>query len=93
MREKQESTAKDKLKHQTFRWLAKLEKEAQKIEPTGKIDRASTENAMQNIKAYVSDCKHFIKKKDWINAYEAIIYAWGIYETCLRAGIIRKVKK
>ncbi|MBL7206504.1 MAG: DUF357 domain-containing protein [Candidatus Aenigmarchaeota archaeon] len=81
---------KEKLQKETKKWLAKLEKELPKIESTGKIDKKSTKNAMENIKAYVSDCRHFMEKEDWVNAYEAIIYSWGIYETCLRSGILKK---
>ncbi|MBI3190258.1 DUF357 domain-containing protein [archaeon] len=48
----------------------------------------SKKNLVKNLDAYISDTQHFIDKKDFIRAYEAIVYAWGILETMEMAGIV-----
>lgn len=80
----------EKLLKETNKWLKKLEEEMRLAEATDKMDRKLIRNVIKNINAYISDCRHFLSKNDLVNAYEAIIYAWGIYETCQRIGLIRK---
>ena len=79
-----------KLESETRKWLEKLEKEVQNIKPTGKIEKEKLDPVIENIHAYISDCKHFLEKQDLINAFEAIIYGWGILETCQHLGVIEK---
>ena len=72
------------LKNETEKWLAKLEQKAGEIkllDPKGAW-------AMENIKAYMSDCRHFYKAKDFVKSFEAVVYAYGIYETALNSGLI-----
>jgi hypothetical protein len=78
------------LKAQTNKWLKKLEKEIKGMESTGKLGKKQYNELITNMKAYVKDARHFIEKKDWVRAFEAVIYAWGILETCQRVGIIKK---
>jgi hypothetical protein len=79
-----------RLKEETGKWLDKLEKEVRTIKPTGKIEKEKLDPVIENINAYISDCKHFLEKRDLINAFEAAIYAWGILETCQHLGLIEK---
>lgn len=76
-----------------MKWLAKLEKELKdiKAKDSGKLPKGQYKSMTENMLAYVKDSRHFIEKDDWVRAFEAVIYAWGIYETCLRAGIMKRV--
>ena len=76
------------LRQETNKWLRKLEKETKGIEPSGKVDPANVRNSIDNIHAYIKDCKYFLEKEDLVRAFEAVVYAWGIYETCKRLGVI-----
>ncbi len=81
---------KEELQKQTKFWLDKIERETKDIKPTGRLDRKQTEEIIKNMRAYISDCKYFMQKNDWMRAFEAVTYAWGIFETCLRAGLVKK---
>jgi len=78
-----DSTQKN-LKSETEKWLEKIEEKARNIKL---IDNRGLW-AVENIKAYVSDCKHFYKKEDFLRSFEAVVYAYGIYETALHSKII-----
>ncbi|MBU0530345.1 MAG: DUF357 domain-containing protein [Candidatus Aenigmatarchaeota archaeon] len=78
----------ESLKHETNKWLYKLEREIPLIFLTGSFDKQLTEDSITNIKAYLSDCKYFQEQSDWIRAFESIVYAWGIYETLVRLNAI-----
>jgi len=80
---------KENLVAETKKWLKKLEKKAKKVESTGKLDEKQLKDVIRNMNAYISDCKHFMKIGDWVRAYEAVIYAWGILETCEHLGLVK----
>jgi hypothetical protein len=77
-----------KLEAETRKWLARLEKEAPKARPSEKFDPKAIGNAMENVKAYIKDCRYFLEKKDYVNAFEAVVYAWGIADTLRRCGLV-----
>jgi len=77
------------LRRQTIKWLRKLEKETKSIESTGRLGEPEFRSLVANMRAYVKDARHFIGKGDWVRAFEAVVYAWGILETSQRVGIIR----
>ena len=79
-----------RLERETRKWLIRIEKEVKAIRITGDFDRKKVEPVIENINAYISDCRHFLEKSDLINAFEAVVYAWGILETCQHLGIIGK---
>jgi len=39
------------------------------------------------------DCKFFLKKQDFIRAFEAIIYAWRIFDTLSKTHLIKNIGK
>ena len=80
-----------KLKSETERWLVKLEgkMEGNRL-VKGSIESRVLDNAMENVSAYVKDCHHFLEKKDYFNAFEAVIYAYGIWETLERMNLLEK---
>ncbi|MBL7160705.1 MAG: DUF357 domain-containing protein [Candidatus Aenigmarchaeota archaeon] len=71
---------------ETKKWLEKLE--SKKLVPVK--DSKEVKEQLENVQAYVSDCKHFLEKKDFVRAFEAVIYAWGIAETLERMGLLRE---
>jgi hypothetical protein len=78
----------EKLQEETLKMIEKIEPMISKIEIIG--DRG--EEMLENTKAYVSDSKHFLKEKDFVRAFESIVFAYGILETCEELGIF-KIKK
>ena len=69
---------------QTNHWLDKLEKKRIEL----KQSTPEAQEQLTNIKAYISDSRHFLEQKDFIRAFEAVIYAWGIAETLERLGML-----
>lgn len=64
------------LKKETEKWLAKIEPIVNKIKPT----ESKYSELLKNMKAYIADSKHFLEKKDFIKAFECMIWAFAIYE-------------
>jgi hypothetical protein len=62
----------EKLKAETLRWLATLEK--LKIRARNK----KGEELLANINAYIKDSHHFLRNNDLIRAFEACIWAWAL---------------
>lgn len=79
-----------KLESETKKWLDRIEEEVKNIKIIGNVEKEKIDSVIENINAYISDCRHFLDKKDFINAFEAVVYAWAILETCRRLGIIEK---
>ncbi len=79
-----------KLGKETVKWLERLEEEMKKIKITGNLPKEKVDSVIENVHAYISDCRHFLEKRDLINAFEAVVYAWGILETCQHLGVIEK---
>jgi hypothetical protein len=77
------------LEKETRKQLERIEREMENIRVTGNFDRKRLDPVIGNMRAYVSDCRHFLEKGDLINAFEAVVYAWGILETCRHLGVIR----
>lgn len=65
-----------KLKQETEKWLNKLEDRME--------GRDLEVEQMENVEAYRKDTYHFLEEKDFIRAWESVIYAWGILETLER---------
>ena len=68
----------ENLKEETEKWLEKLNKELEGLDRD--VDQ------MENVLAYRDDTRHFLEEEDFIRAWEAVIYAWGILETLHRLG-------
>lgn len=80
-----------KLESETRKWLARLEKEMAKTAISSKLDekgRKAIKGAMENLKAYIKDCHYFLEKKDYVNSFEAVVYAWGIADTLRRCRLV-----
>lgn len=68
----------EKLEEETEKWLERLE---ERVEGLNK-----DVEQMENVEAYRKDTYHFLEEKDFIRAWESVIYAWGILETLERLG-------
>jgi len=78
------------LKKETEKWLSKLEKGRSRVH----ILKESKElkAVLKNLDAYISDTRHFLQKGDFIRAFEAIIYGWGILE-CLESMHLIEIRR
>lgn len=76
----------EKLRKETGKWLARMEKETANIV----AESDSGKKHLINMNAYVSDCRHFLEKKDFIRAFECAVWAWSIYELCAELGMFEK---
>jgi len=65
------------MREETLKMIEKIEPLIDKIEVKGE----KGEEMMENMKAYISDSKHFLGSND-LKAFEAIIWAWAILEIC-----------
>lgn len=72
----------EKLQQETKKWLEKLEKQIE--------GKNRDVEQMENVLAYKEDTKHFLEEKDYVRAWESVIYAWGILETLERLGKFEK---
>ncbi len=68
----------EKLEQETRKWLERLEERVE--------ERDEDVEQMENVLAYKQDTYHFLEEEDYIRAWEAVIYAWGILETLERIG-------
>jgi hypothetical protein len=75
----------EKLLEETLKMIEKIEPMIKKIDVVG--DKGG--NMLENTKAYVSDSKHFLKEKDFVRAFESVVFAYGILETCEELGIFK----
>lgn len=75
-------TTSQALKKETEKWLIRLQKERPlvRITASGPLEKKSRE-ALRNMDAYIKDTSHFLEKGDFIRAFEAVVWAWGILET------------
>jgi uncharacterized protein len=44
---------------------------------------------LTNMKAYISDSRHFMGKENYLKSFEAIVWAWAILEICEDLGVFR----
>jgi hypothetical protein len=68
----------EELKQKTKKWLDELDEELEEL--------SEDVEQSENVFAYRDDTVHFLEQEDFIRAWEAVIYAWGILETLQRLG-------
>ena len=78
----------EKLQEETLKMLKKIESMTDKIE----VVDDKGEEMLENMKAYIADSKHFLKQKDFIKAFESVVWSWAILEICEEVGVF-KVEK
>ncbi|MEM5776884.1 MAG: DUF357 domain-containing protein [Candidatus Aenigmatarchaeota archaeon] len=70
-------------KEEIEKWLIKLESKLNKT----KLKDDTKKDFLNNIRAYVNDCKYWIDKGDYVKAWEVISFAWGLYEAGEELGV------
>jgi len=73
------------MREETVKMIEKIEPLIDKIEVKDK----KGEEMMENMKAYISDSKHFLKNKNYLKSFEAIVWAWAILEICEELDVFR----
>lgn len=71
------------LKQEIEKMLTKIEPLVDKIE----VRDEKGERMLSNMKAYIDDSKHFLENGDLVKSFEAIVFAYGILETCIDLGV------
>lgn len=62
----------EELISETKKWLSRIESEIKKVK-----ENKENKDYIENIKAYISDTKYFLKNGKLILAFEAVIWAWA----------------
>ena len=83
---KTKKSTEQELIDQTLIWLEKL-KNIQMEE----TDKKGAE-MLKNIEAYIHDSQYFLDKKDYVRAFEAIIWAWANFELAKQLGHVKQTK-
>jgi hypothetical protein len=58
------------------RWLKKLEDKLNKA----RLMDERRKDFLENIRAYVRDCRYWMDKGDYVKAWEVVSFAWGLFE-------------
>ena len=73
------------MREETIKMLEKIEPLVDKIE----VKDEKGEKMLENMKAYISDSKHFLKNKNYLKAFEAATWSWAILEICEELGVFK----
>jgi hypothetical protein len=73
------------IKNEIVKMIEKIEPLIGRIEI--KDDRG--EEMLVNMKAYISDSKHFLGDENYLKSFEAIVWAWAILEICEELDIFK----
>lgn len=76
----------EQLQDETKKWLAKAKAERPGLE----LADSSKKDFLKNIDAYIADAEHFMFHKDFVRAFEAVVWAWSWLEIGERIGILKK---
>ena len=73
------------MREETLKMIEKIEPLVGKIEVKGE----KGEEMLKNMKAYISDSKHFLGNDNELKAFEAIVWAWAILEICEELDVFK----
>jgi len=71
-------------KEEIVKWLNKIKEILPRIE----ANDTKGEEMYTNMKAYISDCEHFLNQEDYMRSFESIVWAWAIFEICQELGVL-----
>jgi len=83
-KESRETSIENQLANETQKWKKRIKIKMKTV----KFADEQGKEFLDNIKAYINDSDYFLGKKDLVRAFEAIIWAWSLYETGKRAGLL-----
>lgn len=66
----------EKLKNEAEKWFKKAKEKRIKLKTSNK----KYEKFLENIDAYLVDYKYFLVENKFIEAFEAVVWAWGWIE-------------
>jgi len=66
------------MKEEILKMTKKIEPLVDKIQ----VNDERGEEMLANMKAYISDSKHFLKNDNLVKSFESIVWAWAILEIC-----------
>ena len=73
------------MREEIIKMLDKIEPLVDKIE----VQNEKGEEMLENMKAYITDSKHFLGKENYLKSFEAIVWAWAILEICEELGVFK----
>ncbi|MFH1229574.1 MAG: DUF357 domain-containing protein [Candidatus Aenigmatarchaeota archaeon] len=73
------------IKEEIVQMLERIDPLIEKIE----VKDEKGQEMLTNMKAYISDSRHFMGKENYLKSFEAIIWAWAILEICEDLGVFR----
>ncbi len=71
----------EELEKETLKWLERIEERVKVID--------GDKSFIENINAYVSDSRYFLKKKDLVRAFECVVWAWAWLEIGIEVGKLK----
>lgn len=77
-----------KLEKETRKWLERLNERIDGKRSV--VEDLEVIDEMENVLAYRDDTMHFLEENDFVRAWEAVIYAWGIFETLERLDMFEQ---
>lgn len=75
------------LKHETVKWLDRLQREKERVE----VLNSKGHEFMDNIEAYISDTGYFLDKGDLVRAFECVVWAWAWLEIGMEIDLFQKI--
>ncbi len=75
----------EELREETLKMLDKIKPLIEKI----KVNDEKGKEMLTNMKAYISDSEHFLEQKDFVKAFESIVWGWAILEICEDLGVFK----
>jgi len=73
------------MREEIIKMIEKIEPLVDKIE----VKDEKGEEMLENMKAYIADSKHFLDKKNYLKAFEAIVWAFAILEICEELDVFK----
>ncbi|HLC51241.1 MAG TPA: DUF357 domain-containing protein [archaeon] len=68
------------------KWASKLDDVSENVE----IFDTRGESMLGNMRAYISDSQHFKQQGDLVRSFEALVWAWAIFEICSELGVFNQ---
>ena len=73
------------IKEEIVQMLERIDPLIEKIE----VKDEKGQEMLTNMKAYISDSRHFMGRENYLKSFEAIVWAWAILEICEDLDVFR----
>ncbi|MEM3405828.1 MAG: DUF357 domain-containing protein [Candidatus Pacearchaeota archaeon] len=80
------SNTEKRLIQEAEKWFKKAKEKRKNI----KVKNKKYEDFLENIDAYLADYKYFLVENKFIEAFEAVIWAWAWIEIGLQKGFLKE---